>query len=332
MKRAVPLLALLLGSSTLAQMETRILPDPLVVLGVTQDTAGGSGLIALRNRYSTHLRLVDAGTGELKRELWLPADVIHNLSPALSRDGKWMALMLTPDPQSGWARVGIVNLTSSGKPDQPSGPTKILASPGLKGTTALALNADGSRLAAGNSNGYVQLWDTREAKRLTTINSDTKLAPSALHFTPDGQLLAPMFRGQVKTRLFNTLDGTLRNTLAGVGVGQFGPDNASFLASRGRVIDLQSGKEKPAENAAFLKGAGSIIGFSMDGTRVLVKRASTDAQGREWLELREVASGRTLGAVTRISDGYPEFLSPDGTSLIGGDGQGGVRILPIAPR
>lgn len=332
MKRAVPLLTLLLGSFTLAQMETRILPDPLVVLGVAQETPNSNGLIVVRNRYSTHLRLVDASTGELKRELWLSAEVIHSIAPALSRDGKWLALMMTPDPQNGWTRVGIINLTSSGKPDQPTGPTKTLASPGLKGTTALALNADGSRLAAGNRNGYVQLWDIPEAKRLTTINSDTKLEPTALHFTPDGKLFAPLFRAQTKTRLFNTLDGSLKNTLTGVGIGQFGPDSASFLASRGRVIDLQTGQEKPAENAAYVKGTGSLIGFSMDGTRALVKRAGADAQGREWLELREVATGRTLGALTRISDGYPEFLSPDGTSLIGGDGQGGVRILPIAPR
>ncbi|MFC3862121.1 WD40 repeat domain-containing protein [Deinococcus antarcticus] len=332
MKRAVPLLALLLGSFTLAQMETRILPDPLVVLGVVQETPNTSGLIVVRNRYSTHLRLVDGSTGELRRELWLPAEVIHSIAPALSRDGKWLALVMTPDPQSGWTRVGIINLTSSGKPDQPTGTTRTLASPGLKGTTMLALNADGSRLAAGNRNGYVQLWDTQEAKRLATITSDTKLEPSALHFTPDGKLFAPMFRGQTKTRLFNTLDGTLKNTLAGVGVGQFGPDSQGFLASRGRVIDLASGKELPAENGAFLKGIGGIVGFSMDGTRALVKRSGADTQGREWLEIREVASGRTLGALTRISDGYPEFLSPDGTSLIGGDGQGGVRILPIAPR
>lgn len=332
MKRAVPLLALLLGSFTLAQMETRILPDPLVIIGVAQETPNSNGLVVLRGRYSTHLRIVDAATGELRRELWLPADVIHSIPPALSRDGKWLALMLTPDSQSGWARVGIVNLTSSGKPDQPTGTTKTFTSPGLRGTTMLALNQDGTRLAAGNHNGYVQLWDVAEAKRLTTINSETKLEPSALTFTPDGTLFAPIFRGQTKTRLFTTQTGELKNTLAGVGFGQFGPDSKTFIASRGRLIALDTAKEQPADSATYLKGQSGIIGFSMDGQRVLVKRAGTDSQGREWLELREVATGRTLGAITRISDGWPEFLSPDGTSLIGGDGQGGVRILPIAPR
>lgn len=332
MKRAVPAFALLLGGTVLAQMETRILPDPLVVIGVAQETPGSNGLIVLHGRYSPHLRIVDAATGELKRELWLPAETLHNVPPAISRDGKWLAVLLTPDPANGWTRVGLVNLTSSGTPDQPTGPTRTLASPGLKGTALLALNADGSRLAAGNRNNYVQLWDTQESKRLTTIQSDTKQPPTALNFTPDGSLFAPMFRGQTKTRLFDGRSGEPKNTLAGVGIGQFAPDSKSFIASRGRLIDLASGKERPAEAAAYLKTIGNIIGFSMDGARMLTKRPSTDAQGREWLELREVATGRTLGAVTRISDGYPEFLSPDGTSLIGGDGQGGVRILPIAPR
>lgn len=332
MKRAVTVLALLLGGVSLAQMETRILPDPLVVIGVAQEAPNSNGLIVLRGRYSPHLRIVDAVTGELRRELWLPADVLHATAPALSRDGRWLAVLLTPDSTNGWTRVGLVNLTSSGKPDQPTGPTRILASPGLRGTTLLALNHDGSRLAAGNRSGYAQLWDTQEAKRLTTVNSDTKLEPNALNFTPDGTLFAPMFRGQVKTRLFDTVKGDLKNTLAGVGIGQFAPDSKNFIASRGRLIDLGSGKEQPAEQAAYLKNTSGLIGFSMDGARALVRRAGTDGQGREWLELREVATGRTLGAVTRISDGYPEFLSPDGTSLIGGDGQGGVRILPIAPR
>lgn len=331
MKRAVPLLALLTGT-TLAQMETRIPPDPLVVLGVAQETPGSSGLMVVRGRYSTHLRIVDAGTGELRRELWLPADVIHSVPPALSSDGRWLALMLMPDPESGWARVGIVNLTSSGKPDQPTGTTKTFMSPGLRGTTMLALNRDGTRLAAGNKNGYVQLWDVPDARRLATIQSETKLEPTALNFTPDGTLFAPMFRGQVRTRLFDSQTAELKNTLLGVGVGQFGPDSKTFIASRGRLIDLSTAAEQPSETATYLKGQGGIIGFSMDGTRVLLRRAGTDAQGREWLELREVSNGRTLGAVTRISDGWPEFLSPDGTSLIGGDGQGGVRILPIAPR
>ncbi len=329
MKRAVPLAALLLGT-VFAQTETRIPPDPLVIIGVGQDAPGSAGVVALRGRYSTHVRIVDATTGEQKREIWLPPEIQHSINPALSGDGKWLAVMLTPDPATGTPRVGLLNTTTSNKPDQDKPFAMILMSPGLKGTALLALSRDGTRLAAGNKNGYVQLWDAQGATRLTTIQSDTKLEPTALNFSPDGTLFAPLFRGQVKTRIFDSKTGQLKVTLGGVGVGQFSPDGRGFLASRGRLVSLADGKEQPSP--LYLKGSSGVIGYSADGTRILVRRASSDAQGRDWLELRETLLGRTLGAITRISDGLPEFLSPDGTSLIGGDGQGGVRILPIAPK
>lgn len=328
--------ALLLGQTlgpARAQMETRIPPDPLVIVGVAQDAAGGS-LAALRGRYSSHVRVVDAVTGEQRREFFLPPEVVQSVAPALSADGKSLAVMLTPDPQSKLPRVGILNVESSklasDQPGTASPFAMILISGGLQGTTALALNAAGTRLAAGNRNGYVQLWDVQAAKRLTTIQSDTKLEPTALLFSPDGTLFAPIFRGQTKTRIFEAQMGTQKQLLSGVGVGQFAPDSQGFLASRGRLMALKDGQEQM--QPLYLKGAGGVIGYSADGTRILVRRAAADAQGREWLELREVASGRTLGAITRIADGGPEFLTPDGTALIGGDGQGGVRILPIAPR
>lgn len=329
MKPVALLAAALLGVAQ-AQTETRIPPDPLLVLGVAQETPGSSGLVVLHGRYSPHLRVVDASTGELRREIWLPPEVQLNVNPALSGDGRWLAVVLTPDPASGTPRLGLLNMSAGNTPEQPKAFAMTLMSPGLKGTSLLALSRDGSRLAAGNRNGYVQLWDVQAARRLTTIQSDTKLEPSALNFTPDGTLFAPMFRGQTKTRIFNSKTGELNLTLSGVGVGQFAPDGRGFLASRGRLVSLTDGKEQ--QPPLYLRGTSGVIGYSADGTRILVHRAGSDAQGRDWLELRETLLGRTLGAVTRISDGWPEFLNPDGTALIGGDGQGGVRILPIAPK
>lgn len=330
MKRVLPLAAALLLGAAFAQMETRIPPDPLVIIGVGQDLPASAGVVALRGRYSTHVRIVDATTGEQKREIWLPPEIQHSVPPALSGDGKWLAVALTPDPASSTPRVGILNVSASNKPDEAKPFAMILMSAGLKGTSLLALSRDGSRLAAGNKNGYVQLWDAQGATRLTTIQSDTKLEPNALNFSPDGTLFAPMFRGQTKTRIFDSKTGQLKTTLGGVGVGQFSPDGRGFLASRGRLVSLADGKEQ--QQPLYLKGASGVIGYSADGTRILIRRTESDAQGRDWLELRETLLGRTLGAITRISDGWPEFLSPDGTALIGGDGQGGVRILPIAPK
>ncbi|WP_291425806.1 hypothetical protein [Deinococcus sp.] len=328
--RAGLVAGLLLSAPALAQMETHIPPDPLMLVGVAQEAAPSNGIAVLRGRYSAHVRVVDATTGEQRREFWLPPEVVQTVPPALSADGRRLAVMLTPDPATQTPRVGLVNAAVGSRPGAEPPLAMVLMSPGLRGTINLALNGDGSRLAAGNKNGYVQLWDAQAATRLTTIQSETKLEPSALNFSPDGTLFAPIFRGQTKTRIFDAASGQPKLTLRGVGLGQFTADSQGFLATRARLISLRDGKEQP--QPAYLKGTAGVIGYSTDGSRVLVRNAAADTQGREWLELREVTTGRVLGTMSRITDGMPEFLSPDGTSLIGGDGEGGVRIVPLAPR
>ncbi|KQR27909.1 WD40 repeat domain-containing protein [Deinococcus sp. Leaf326] len=359
MKAALSTVLAALLTVASAQVEIRIAPDPLLILGVAQDaapTAPGSaatpgslaspapappvpavppltGLVAVRGQYSLHVRLLDASTGELRREVWLPSETDLRVPPALSGDGRWLAAALIPDPQTREGRVAIVSTVQGGatrgpQPLPPGGWT--VRSGGLDGTQSLALSRDGMRLAAGNRNGYAQLWDWQAGKRIATVQSENRSEPAALLFSPDSRLFAPMFRGQVRTRIFDARTGDLRTTLSGVGVGTFSPDSQGFLGSRGRLLSLATGRE--VTPPAYLAGSAGALGFSMDGRRVLVRGLATDGQGRDWLELRDAATGRTVGTLTRIADGYPEFLSPDGTSLLGGDGQGGVRILPIAPR
>ena len=330
----LPLAGLLLPSLLFcgfarAQMETHIPPDPLVIIGVAQEASPGGGIAVVHGRYSSHVRVVDASTGEQRREFWLPPEVVQTVPPALSADGRRLAVLLTPDPATQTPRVGIVNSAVGSRPGFEPPLAMVLMSPGLRGTISLALSPDGSRLAAGNKNGYVQLWDAQAAARLTTIQSDTKLEPSALNFSPDGTLFAPIFRGQTKTRVFDALSAQPRLTLRGVGLGRFAADSKGFLGTHGRLISLRDGKEQP--QPPYLRGSAGVIGYSNDGARALVRNETADAQGREWLELRDVATGRVLGTMSRISDGLPEFLSPDGTSLIGGDSEGGVRIVPLAP-
>ncbi|GAA5514676.1 hypothetical protein Dcar01_03432 [Deinococcus carri] len=353
--------------------ETRVPPDPLVLIGVAQEGQLGTavgGLAAVRGRYSAHVRLLDAVTGEVRREVFLPPEVQLNVAPALSRDGRWLAVALTPDPVTRAGRVGVLSTfppqpglvqPSSAQPASaqpgpvpsgaaPAGPAlpssaplspaqpgplppgfqKVLSAGGLIGTLLLAFSPDGTRLAAGNRSGYAQLWDWQAGRRVTTVSSESGREPSRLEFSPDSRLFAPIFRGQTRTRLFDVPTGALRTTLGGVGYGTFTPDSRGLLASRGRLITLPEGREAPTP--PYLIGTSGVIGFSADGTRVLVRRTGVDVQGREWLELREVATGRTLGALTRVWDGWPEALSPDGTTLLGGDGEGGIRLLPLAPR
>jgi len=342
----VPLLVL--APARAVSGETHVPPDPLILVGVAPGALPGqpgapvTGLVAVRGRYSSHIRLLDAITGEQRREVFLPPEVLLNVPPALSSDGRWLAVALTPDPVTRLGRVGLLSTfppvpPAPGLGTPPPGPAparvgfqKVLGGGGLTGTVSLKFSPDSTRLVAANRMGYVQLWDWQAGRRVSTVTSPVGTEPTGLEFSPDSRLFAPMFRGQTRTRVFDTRTGELRATLNGVGYGTFTPDSRGLLASRGRLVGLPDGRELPSP--AYLLGVSGVIGFSADGTRVLVRRTGVDVQGREWLELRDVVTGRTLGALTRVWDGWPEALSPDGTTLIGGDGEGGIRLLPLAPR
>ncbi|SMB92009.1 hypothetical protein SAMN00790413_01407 [Deinococcus hopiensis KR-140] len=324
--------------------ETRVPPDPLVLLGVAPGALPAQagtpvpGLVAVRGRYSSHVRLLDAATGEERREVFLPPEVLLDVPPALSNDGRWLAVALMPDAGTGQGRVGILSTFPPVAPAPaaqvsalPSGFTfqKVLSG-GLGGTHGLAFSPDGTRLVTLNRLGYAQLWDWQNGRRVTTVSSQTGAEPTRVEFSSDSRLFAPMFRAQTRTRIFDARTGEPRATLNGVGYGTFTPDGRGLLASRGRLVTVPEGREVPPP--AYLLGTNGVLGFSADGARVLVRRTGVDVQGREWLELRDVATGKTLGALTRVWDGWPEALSPDGTTLIGGDGEGGIRLLPLAPR
>lgn len=344
--RASRLLALLLlltlAPARAVSGETHVPPDPLILVGVAPGALPGqpgtpvTGLVAVRGRYSSRIRLLDAITGEERREVFLPPETLLDVPPALSSDGRWLAVALTPDPVTRLGRVGLLSTFPPVPPaptrGTPPGPAfqKVLGGGGLTGTVGLKFSPDGTRLAAANRLGYVQLWDWQAGRRVTTVTSLAATDPTGVEFSPDSRLFAPLFRAQTRTRIFDARTGELRVTLNGVGYGTFTPDSRGLLASRGRLVSLLDGREAPTP--AYLLGISGVVGFSTDGTRVLVRRTGVDVQGREWLELRDVTSGRTLGALTRVWDGWPEALSPDGTTLIGGDGEGGIRLLPLAPR
>lgn len=298
----------------------QIPPDPLILLGtLSQDN---KSIAVLHGKYSSHIRMVDTQTGEQKHETWLPAEALLTIRPALSGDGQKIAFVLGPDDK-GNTRVAVVSAKN------PTLENAVILTGGLQQTILLALNHDGSRLATGNQNGYAQLWDVSKATRLTTILSDTKREPAHLLFGKEDNtdVFAAIFKGQTRTRIFHAQTGELLITLSGVGTGAFSPTNTGFLATRGRFISLKDGKELP--QPPYLKETSGVIDHTADGTQILVRRNDLDSQGREWLELREVASGKILGTLTRIPDGNPEFLSADGLALLTGDGQGGIRILPL---
>ncbi|GAA5514678.1 hypothetical protein Dcar01_03434 [Deinococcus carri] len=287
MRRLFALLAAL-SLSAQAAPSALIPPEPLELVGIAPDAAPGqpgapvTGVLAVRAYGGSTVKLYDAATARQRREVLLPPEVVLTVPPALSPDGKWLAVALTPDPDTREGRVGILSTF----PVFPPAFRVVLKSEGLRGSRNFAFSPDGTRLAVGNRDGYVQLWDWQAGQRLNTVKST--IDPDWLSFSPDGRFFTPHFRGQTATQLLDGHTGAPVNTLRGVGYGMFTPDG-HFIASGGRYLSLPSGEK--VTSPAYLKGGVTVQGYSRDGKRVLVQLPTpastprphlTFARGRRW--------------------------------------------------
>ena len=293
--------------------------ERLEVLGVAPDAPtpgpGQGGLLAVRGAGTGTVQLYDAASGQLRRTVRLPPEVLANVPPAISPDGRWLAVSIQTDAATGEGRIGLLSTTD---------PVYrfFLKSAGLSGTAALAFSPDGTRLATSNRNGYAQLWNLDTRERLSTVKGPG--TPLALNFSPDGKLFLPLFPGQKGA------------TLVSVGTGQpLGAlvDGAGALAvpgllvgAGGRALALPSGTPTPLP--AYLAGGAVLAGFDRARARALVQLPA----GPEWLvlELRDVLTGRALGQwVLPAAFATAPRLLPSGEHALIGDGAGGLRLLTL---
>ena len=132
-----------------------------------------------------------------------------------------------------------------------------------RGTNAVALSPDGRRLAVGEANGNIALWDVRGRRRIATFgtaarvdavdaSSGVGVTISALQFSPDGQLLAAAGLGDGSTgslRVWDVRRGTLlqRRSFRGgyvYGLLFSGPRRLVWAAGPHiRLWDLKSGSD-----------------------------------------------------------------------------------------
>lgn len=354
MRHLVALLAAL-NLSVQAASPRQIPPEPLDLVGIAPDALPGEpgapvvGVIAVRAAGGSVVRLYDAATARPRREVRLPPDADLFVPPALSPDGRWLAVALTPDPVTREGRVGILSTFPATR--------VVLRSPGLRDVVNFVFSPDGTRLGVGNRNSYAQLWDWRAGRRLNTVKARNN--PSQLSFSPDGRFFTPQFRGQTSTQLLDGQTGELLNTLRGVGYGTFTPDG-HYIASGGRYLKLPSGQ--PVPPPASLRGGVTVRGFSRDGTRVLVALPASasiraalgpstadpgERQGEDGtqmlgsapapappptipVELREMPGGRVL-ARKAWEAGRVLTLLPDGRHALTYERGGGLQLLDLLP-
>lgn len=341
--RLAALLSLTLCSIGLAQTTTApVLPPPLPpiaapltnlidlpaepqeVIGVAADALPGregdpiTGILAVRAVGGTVVRLFDAGTGKLRREVRLPPEVIASVTPAISPDGKWLAVALETERSS---HDGMIGLFSTFPTPQYRG---FMRTPGLRGTIGFAFSPDGKRLAVANQYSYIQLWNTETKERLTTLKGN--FPPEAMTFSPDNKLLMPRFKGQKDTFVLSAADGKPVATLP-VASGELLPGGI-FVAPEGRALLLEGSTPLPLPLPAYLAGGASPAGFDCTGKRVLVTLPPLPSQpNATTVELREVMTGTVLARQVLL-DVKGVRLMPSGEQILL-EGTAGLRLLSL---
>lgn len=296
--------------------------EPQEVIGVAADALPGregdpiTGILAVRAVGGTVVRLFDAGTGRLRREVKLPPEVIHDVTPAISPDGKWLAVAIETERSS---RDGMIGLFSTFPTPQYRG---FIRTPGLRGTIGFAFSPDGKRLAVANQYSYMQLWDTESRERLTTLKGN--FPPEAMTFSPDSKLLMPRFRGQKDTFVLSAADGKTVATLP-VASGELLPGGI-FVTPEGRALLLENGTPLPLP--AYLAGGATPAGFDRTGTRVLVTLPPLPSQpNATTVELREVMTGTVLARQVLL-DAKRVRLMPSGEQILL-EREGGLQLLSL---
>jgi WD40 repeat protein len=193
-----------------------------------------------------------------------------------------------------------------------------------EGVDAVALTADGRRVASGGDDGTVQVWD--ESSAAPAVMTGSRGSVLAVAFSPDGRLVASGGRdGTVRV-----WDPSRRRAIAalhghrdGVDAVAFSPDGR-LVASGGedgtvRVWDWADGRAL-AELRGH-RGAVQAVAFGPDGR--LVASGGEDGTARVWrweggVQALVVSGGR--GAVGAVA------LSP-GSRLVAGAGQDGIVRL-----
>jgi WD40 repeat protein len=309
---------------------------------------GGDHTVALWDAAS--LRLAARRRGHLSQVWWADISADGKLVISTGQDGTRLWSTEIKEQKDRLAGAGrIVGFSPDGQTLIAAGETAILLwdlasksthevrcpgvelSPAFPEDLTVAVSPREAVMALGKTNGTAEIWDLRSREALAAWPAHSNRI-TAIAFSRDGAQLATVCRTR-EIRVWNRATHQLvytfplareANLVCRVA---FSPDGRTLVASGASptiyAYDLAKGREQNRLKAS--NGWAWDLALSPDGKLL----ASTDAQG-SLVNLWELSSGR-LKAVLRghLSVGYVEF-SPDGRSLVVGDGVKGVTLWHLA--
>jgi WD40 repeat protein len=207
--------------------------------------------------------------------------------------------------------------------------------------SSLSLSRDGSRLAAGDSEGTARVWRTASGEESLTVRAHDR-QPVAVALAADGTLLATVARG---LRLWGAVDGKSRwevrpkpgkNFLCVA----FSPDAALLAAgdTEGGIHLFDPGTGKPLWQAESRRGLVRSLCFSPDG-RLLAsahgpenEHAWQGAYCGQGLVVWDATSGAPLRTFGEDDSFTGATFTPDGRGLVSASVDTTAVVWSLLPR